>query len=98
MSEIERIRINVLKFQLGKKGYDEYAVQEYLRRLPNLTFFEIVDKSGKFKSLTRMYSYEILNQEQTQKLKQFISSVENNRIVDLVNTVTDYISPNTTAI
>lgn len=52
----------------------------YLRQLPNVRFFEVVDGRGKFKSLTIIDSATLISQNNNTILRSFINAIELNHL------------------
>jgi hypothetical protein len=83
--------IEVLLFKYGRVGYySKNVISSYLKELPNIKYFEIVDENDEFLCLislrtvikvTRRHPNSDDNQLIIQNLESFISSLENRTIL-----------------
>ena len=79
----KRSQIKWLSFKQGKRNYyTKEAIDEYLSSLPNLEYFEIIDKEGDFIALIPINN-SFDNQENF--LSSFLDYIENPRIKDFVD-------------
>jgi hypothetical protein len=85
----ERSLYNVLKFKLGKNAYyTPEAVAQHLNTLSNIVFFETVDDSGQFKSLTII---PVGSGDHLFYYDKFIKQVEEGRIMDSISTTFEFV-------
>ncbi len=63
MSHEDKIKANVLLFEIGRPDYyHEGSIMEYLRQLPNVQFFMIVNKAQRLVAIIYIYRSVFLNQ------------------------------------
>jgi hypothetical protein len=97
LTDVERNKINRLRFIYGKRGYyDSYAVQEHNQQLRNLKFIEIVNQEGEFLYLLSSSKLKGKNTEQEnnyEKANEFIRAVEHEKIPETYSeVVTDHLT------
>lgn len=100
LSHSEKSKIDRLRFISGKKNYyDEYAIDEHFRTLPNLKFIEIVNQEDEFlyliqaSTLKKIKTNARLNQElNIERVHELIKAIETENIEDYFkNAVKDFI-------
>ncbi|HEY5464032.1 MAG TPA: hypothetical protein VIJ95_12300 [Hanamia sp.] len=93
-------KTNVLLFRTGKKNYYQtYIIQDYIRQLPNIKYFEVTDSKGKFKSISLVDRSLLLIEYENNVLQSFVRAIEENRINNIVlETTTELIFLSETAI
>jgi hypothetical protein len=83
MPATERCSIQRLTFQSGLREYYRLeAVKEYLRALPNLKYFEIVNEDGKFIAILSAKSFKTETYIDDIRLQAFLNDLQENSIVD----------------
>jgi CBS domain-containing protein len=79
LSPNKRESIQRLTFQIERSGYyDEGAIRFYLRELPNVSFFEVVDSSRKFLALLPVDQLVDRNNPNEEVLRVFVKALEAN--------------------
>ena len=79
LSSSQRESIQRLTFQIERSGYyDERAIRFYLRELPNINFFEVVNSSGQFIALLPVDLLIERNNPNEEVLRRFIKVLETN--------------------
>lgn len=86
MSRSKANSIRWLLFTSGKRDYyGEWAVNEYLRRLPNLEFFEIRSKSGEIICFIPIEAFknniqDMDDQFDSDRIRSFIEAINEDRV------------------
>jgi hypothetical protein len=86
LSSEQKRSIKWLLFELGKSDYYSHiAVENYLRRLPNIEFFEVRTDTGNFVCYLPIEYFQNNNNYQSydsEKIMQLIEAIENGNVID----------------
>ena len=95
LPESKRIQTQRLTFREGRQGYYQpAAIREYLQRLPNLKYFEVLSSEGKFVALIPVELFrlgEFIDMERLMLLVQCIAEKET-LTFSPHSLITDYVS------
>lgn len=77
LSSSQRRRISRLSFVIGRANYYRtYAVEQYVRELDRLRYFEIKNNEGKFVALLPISDFKNKNEINSEAIDNFIRSLE----------------------
>jgi hypothetical protein len=77
LSSSQRRRISRLSFVMGKDNYYQaYAVEQYIRELDRLKYFEVKNSDGKFVALMPLSDFKKNNEINLGAIESFIRSLE----------------------
>lgn len=84
LSKREKMATRYLRFVSGRSVYRDFAVAEYLSSLPNLSFLEVVDTSGKFVCLLPIATFVTdgaQNAFDTSKISAFVDALAKDEVL-----------------
>lgn len=97
LSQEKKKRIRKLDFNINKKGYyNAYAIEQYIRDLPDLLFFDLSDESGRFVGLLPVDVFKTNDELSINGLQEFVAAIDGGLVLQKYqnNLITDTIGEN----